>query len=280
MARVDQAGMTSERQGAAADPVRANEQAWRRAMESALFDTMKRDSEGSPLAAASRLPQQAPTSSIPTDQSLSSGHPNASISSPVSERSGGKPFAPSAPTAEHGNVMVATNSAAVQAAPSAILIGTSQALASPRIAAAAQVGLASIEPAANALEAPVCLPLDSQRLPSPHAFAARTDPPPGEELHEESVSQAPATGGNDADLVVPSDNHLFLEHTSEGLVIWMRDAAGNLATLAPTVKSILAEAARRDLRIAGLRLNGQAMAMPADDQPIHNEYQQGEDRGR
>jgi len=279
MGRVDQAGVAGEHQGRATDSVRANEQAWRRAMESALFDAMKRDSEGAPSEAAC-LPQQAPESSIPMDQSLSSAYPNASASSPGGERSGGKPLAPSVPAAAPGSAMVATDSAAVQAVPSAILIRTSQALASPRIAVAAPAGLASIESAANAPEAPIAPPLDSQQPPPPHAFAAGRAPLSGKELHEESVSQASTTAGNEADLVVPSDSHLFLEHTSEGLVIWMREAACNLATLAPTLKSILAEATRRDLRVAGLRLNGRALAMPVDEQPIHNEYQQGENRGR
>ncbi len=46
MARVDMAVPTGERQGGLSDPVRANEQAWRRAMDGALFAVLHRDAGG------------------------------------------------------------------------------------------------------------------------------------------------------------------------------------------------------------------------------------------
>ncbi|RQP26668.1 hypothetical protein DZC73_06635 [Albitalea terrae] len=105
-------------------------------------------------------------------------------------------------------------------------------------------------------------------------FAASEDgaaPPEQSELAEQR---------SDEPLTVPADTHVFLEHTGEGAVLWMRDARGDAATLSPSLKFLLAESARQGVKVTGVRLNGRALAWPQLNSIPHSEHPQGEDHGR
>ena len=88
----------------------------------------------------------------------------------------------------------------------------------------------------------------------------------------------PDTAAHEPPDAVAASRHVFLERTRDGAVIWLRDAQADPQTLARSVRTLVDEAHRRGVRVAGVRWNGQPLAV--DLNHFRPEHQQGEDRGR
>lgn len=279
MARIDNANPALDRQAAGADPVRANEQAWRRAMDGALFEATKRDAAGPFEAGLQRPPRGA---AVPA----SSGRVAATTSVTQAVRSVSEPSASTTangPTNAAVNAVGRTSTPSVQAVASAVIVGpapTIPAAMSARATSASATargtgGTSSTTAAGDAVAA---------EAPVRQAFVAFMRAAQPQAVGMEQADDVPVRsvihGESDIDRVTPTDTHVFLEHTSEGAVVWLRDARGDLASLASTMKFLQAESARQGVRLAGLRLNGRSVAWPADPSSFPIEHQQGEDRGR
>jgi len=287
MARIDITAPPGERQGGSTDPVRANEQAWRRAMDSALFAAMQRDAGGSdskgdaPRPLVERLVHRdaeapaAPTpTSMPTQARTAAANVGAESRRPHVTFVGiasheGRALAPS----HHEHLFANAPFTLAQPGPSAMPL--MQPL--PGNVALNTVAAHFDAPhPGTAVPPEIGLPIGSQPRLSLMALPVAIK---GNVVEQQAASAVPLEAAADP-AAPPSDTHLFIEHTSDGAVVWLRNARGDLGALAPTLQSLYAEAARRGVRVAGLRLNGQPVTWQAESHPFHLEHPQGEDRGR
>jgi hypothetical protein len=272
MARIDRMDMPASAASQARDPIRSNEQAWRKAMDGALFELLQRDPEAArndtpsqprpqtvghkPVANGDA--QQQPTAKDSTAPSLDSTNPVANA--PVSMMRSMSRTQPESTGDADVRPPASVNALAQELAPSHAVAAPSGTGTTPREPVTPPLspvtaGAASLLPGA----APGFMADDCAAAPEHHEPAARR---------------------NDEPLSVPAERHVFLEHTAEGAVLWMRDARGDVATLSPSLKFLLAESARQGVKVTGVRLNGRALAWPELNSIPHSDHPQGEDHGR
>lgn len=287
MARIDRTDLPANAAQQARDPARGNEQAWqawRKAMDGALFDLLRRDPQAAGRDSASPRPQ------VLHRPDLASMQADADTGTRVRAAMAQADAAPSIATA--GQLAAAPASATQPiAAPAAETINHAgmklpAALATPPAANAAAsctghasspATTASALPADDIVAIPAALPAAWMASPSRcAAFESAT----GDDAPDSIDSHEPADRRVDPALSVPADSHVFIEHTGEGAVLWMRDARGDAAALSPSLKFLLAESARQGVKVTGVRLNGRALAWPELNSIPHSDHPQGEDHGR
>lgn len=101
------------------------------------------------------------------------------------------------------------------------------------------------------------MPLFSWPLRGPMApFSTRPAAPESTEAAPVRALMAPAAQ--------PGPTHLFVEHTRDGAVLWVRDATADAAAMRTVVAAVLREAEARAVPIVSVRLNGAAYALSAN----------------
>jgi hypothetical protein len=273
MARIDPTDVQAKTASQARDVVRSNEQAWRKAMDGALFELLKRDPEAARQDLPSK-PQLQAAKGQPAVRGDARVNPSAPIDSGASSdetpSTVANPMASTTPPVQPARSELIRNPDMAPAAPQAAV----PALAAVRtLATPAQAAATAGEP--DAVPVPTTA-IGMTSLPQPAAPAPIASDDHGAPLEQPE----PADRRSEQALSVPTDTHVFLEHTGNGAVLWMRDARGDAATLSPSLKFLLAESARQGVKVTGVRLNGRALAWPELNSIPHSDHPQGEDHGR
>lgn len=283
MNRIDESSLPAGSKLVERDATRGNEQAWRQAMDGALFDLLQRDerqANGTSVATVQARPHQAGRPTQGAAASYTAGAPQArarlSTELALAARHG---------SGREGNLHpTMAGSAALPPAFSGTraMSGPAGAFALDSVSAGATEGglsplqlAARPEPRDGPPIGPVTIvqPVRTSTSVAAPSVAVPTGAPAADELPPVASTAPPDTPGT-----VPADRHVFLERTRDGAVIWVRDAQADPQTLARGVRSLVDEAHRRGVRVAGVRWNGQPVA--ADLNHFRPEHQQGEDRGR